>query len=158
MTIYGKNFKRLRTIVLARNKGKCVICSRAQATQAHHVMEFYPEDKCLTENDLIGLCEHCHANITEMRKWLWRFNASSEIVRICDNEFRSSPQYRQRMMELVRKSGLQKPVLKTNMIDNERRLLSSRDHGKNEKGMIKEHSRRTISKRTFGAVDTDKSL
>ena len=64
---YGlAEWKNLRERVLSRDGGKCMICGRDQALHVHHIDL---DATCDAEENLVTLCESCHARAhTGMRK------------------------------------------------------------------------------------------
>ena len=77
MNPYGPNFRKLAQEAKLENDGLCRFCGIEPSSEAHHALPgAYPEDADLRADQLTALCSGCHAGITSIRKWQWRFNAS----------------------------------------------------------------------------------
>ena len=58
--VYGPGYRLAREAAFRRSGGRCQLCGRRQAQEAHHWALRYPADDEVTSDDLTALCRQCH--------------------------------------------------------------------------------------------------
>ena len=58
--VYGPGYRLAREAAFRRSGGRCQLCGRRQAQEAHHWALRYPPDDEVTADDLTALCRLCH--------------------------------------------------------------------------------------------------
>ena len=58
--VYGPGYRLAREAALRRSRGRCQLCGKRRAQEAHHWGLSYPADDEVTADDLTALCRLCH--------------------------------------------------------------------------------------------------
>ncbi len=58
--VYGPRYQRARELAFRRSGGRCQLCGKRPAQEAHHWALRYPADDKVTADDLTALCRLCH--------------------------------------------------------------------------------------------------
>lgn len=80
-SVYGDNFRKARSIAIARSGGKCQLCGIRQAEEGHHwAWPNYPPDDEVQSHDITALCKPCHEYATVLRDWTQRKGADFDML------------------------------------------------------------------------------
>lgn len=72
-------YRAARAEAFARSNGKCQLCGKRDAVEAHHwAWPNYPDESETTADDLTAVCLICHEIVTALRRFegdIWTFRA-----------------------------------------------------------------------------------
>ena len=69
VSAYGGQYRKAKAQAFARSGGVCQACGMRPADSAHHWSQIYPSGNNVIADDLVALCQPCHAIVTMVRRF-----------------------------------------------------------------------------------------